>query len=58
MKHSSNVFSKHPLRDALLAKGIPVTFQLIEGAGHGGPAINKGSASPIREFLHRTILLD
>ena len=46
------------LRDALLAKGVPVELQLIKGAGHGGPAISNGSAGPIRKFLHRTILLD
>ena len=46
------------LRAALMAKGIPVEFQLIAGAGHGGPAINKACASPVREFLHHTILLD
>ncbi len=46
------------LRDALLAQGVPVEFQLVKGAGHGGPAISNGSAGPIRKFLQRTILLD
>ena len=46
------------LRDALVAKGVPVEFQLVAGAGHGGPAINAACAGPMREFLQRTILLD
>ncbi len=46
------------LRDALRAEGIPVEFQLIAGAGHGGPAVNAACAGPVREFLQRTLLLD
>ncbi len=46
------------LQDALVAKGIPVEFQLVAGAGHGGPTVNEACAGPVRKFLHRTILLD
>ncbi len=46
------------LRDALVAQGIPVEFQLVAGAGHGGSAINTACAGPVREFLRRTVLRD
>ncbi len=44
------------LRDALVAhQDIPMEFQPVIGAGHGGRPSNKVCAGHVREFLRRTL---